>query len=176
VDSTLGPDDAHSPDRLASSWAEDRKTVYQATIQLMVYEGTVLWTRLNAMIVLNALLIATATLLVQGKIGHLAALPPLLGALLSALLGATIYRGQDFHRYWEATAADLEDTLPAENLKVVSNNVKFRKDGQIQIGSSQPLKLHLPKLRARVAILLVTGLLIGADALLAGLIFNATSR
>jgi hypothetical protein len=154
--------------------SEERKTAYQTAVQLMLYEGNVLWTRLNAMIVLNALLIASSTLLVQGNTGILAAfLPPLLGALLSATLCAIIYRGQDFHRYWEATAVNLETPLSDASLKIVSRGAQLRTDGRVRVGASE-MKLNLRRFRARRAILLVTGLLIAADVLLAVLILRAT--
>ncbi len=46
----------------------EHTTAYQTAVQMMLYEGNVLWARLNAMVVLNALLIASATLLVEGGI------------------------------------------------------------------------------------------------------------
>jgi hypothetical protein len=153
---------------------EDRKTAYQTTVQLMVYEGNVLWTRLNAMVVLNALLIASATFLIQGNIRFAAFLPPLLGVVLSGTLAAIMYRGQDFHEYWEATAVSLEAPLADENLKILSRAAQLR-DGQvhsIETGqNSVEVKLHLPRFRARKAIVLITMLIIAADLLLAELIF-----
>ena len=165
--------------RAGGSDDDQRKTAYQTSVQLMVYEGTVLWARMNTMIVLNALLIAASTFLVQSEVSDLAHLPPLLGAVLSLTLLAVMYRGQDFHRYWELTAARLEADLTARTARVVTRNIRLRQ-GETQsmpvAGRTESVRLHLRRFRARQALLLVTALLVTADLFLSWTVLTAAAE
>jgi hypothetical protein len=150
------------------------KTAYQTAVQLMLYEGNVLWTRLNAMVVLNALLIASSTLLIQGRILPIAAsLPPILGALLSVALFVIMYRGEDFRHYWEVTAMSIEKYLSLPAVQPITRNCSLRDEGEQTFSLKDreiTVKLHFRKFRARVALFAVTGLLIMGDLALAAVI------
>jgi hypothetical protein len=165
----VGTTSPHVPDR-----GEYHKTAYETAVQLMLYEGNVLWARLNTMIVLNALLIASSTLLIQGNIlPGKAYVPTLLAALLSIILYAVMYRGEDFHQYWEAAAAQLEEQFPEET-RVVSRNWQLREgeDQRFRVnGKPVNVELSFRSFRARRALISVTVLLVLADILLSYFIF-----
>jgi len=95
--------------------AEDARVAFVAAVDLWIYEGTLIWSKFNAMLVANSVVLATIGLTATGSPGpkgesklFTAALAAA-GLVLCALWMALNRRGYEYHRYWVLSARELEE-------------------------------------------------------------------
>lgn len=105
---------------------EDERIAHQTAVQLLTYESDLAWSRFNALLVANGLVISAIGLFSTGRDLLPMLILPGFGVVLCILLGIVINRGLDFHSYWEASACQLEESL-AEKARVVTGSFLFRR-------------------------------------------------
>jgi hypothetical protein len=135
---------------------------YESVIQLWVYEGQMIWSRFNAMLLANSIILAgigfTADSLSRTRTFLSFALP-CFGIVLCLLWWALLARGYDYYAYWIHCAREIEERYLAPSVRTVSRGANFADGRPVRLmisgGKNHRLSWLSRTLRVRYASYLV---------------------
>jgi len=101
---------------------EDVRLGYQVATDLWAYEGQLLWSKFNAMLVANSIVLATIGLGISAssKLAIFTKGMPLAGLAFCLLWFLVTKRGFDNYIYWVLSARELEEQYLSDAVKTVS--------------------------------------------------------
>jgi hypothetical protein len=132
-------DDAQMDD----SVQQDARIGYQVAVNLWVYEGQLIWSRFNAMVVANGIILtATSVLLSSERLDC----KPVVGLSASGIILCLIWalmmaRGFDYHEYWIRSARELEKGH-LNPVKTVSRGGEFAEGQQVEFDLPEKWRRH----------------------------------
>ena len=105
----------------------DAQIGYQAAIALMTYDGGLIWSKFNAMLVANGFVLAIAGVTASAPTAPTALQKAIAaGGLVLCLLWANLTsRGFDNYVYWIQSARELEDLQLASPVRTLSRGAAF---------------------------------------------------
>ena len=106
---------------------EDIRLGYQAAIDLLVYEGELIWARFNAMLVANTIIITIIGFSISSSrpLSVILVGMPILGMVLCGMWFFLTKRGFDYYKYWVFSARELEERLGSNFVRTVSRGAEF---------------------------------------------------
>jgi hypothetical protein len=112
---------------------------YQMITNLWFYEGNLLWSKFNALLVANSILLASLGLLIKFESTFSKSLSiwiPLAGIILCTLWFFLTKRGFEYYDYWISNARKIEEDYPNDFLPIVSRGHDFveGKDKEMRMG------------------------------------------
>lgn len=114
---------------------ENAKIGYQATIDLWSYEGQLIWSKYNALLVANSIVLAVIGLSFNSP--NLSSLilvgMPISGVLLCITWFLLTKRGFDNYKYWIFSARELEEKYLNPPVKTVSRGGHFTEGKKVLI-------------------------------------------
>lgn len=104
---------------------ENARIGYQVATNLMMGQSQVYWSKFNAMVVANSIIISV--LLLSTKPSPCLILTMgIFGFLLNGIAVFMLYRSNKFHDYWRGKAADIENALrPVDTLSSANSCTKW---------------------------------------------------
>ena len=114
---------------------ENAKVGYQVAIELWTYEGELVWSKFNAMLVANSIVLALIgfTLNSNQLPQVLAVGMPVAGLLLCLAWFLLTKRGFDNYVYWILSARELEERHLAPIVRTVSRGAYLADGGKVEI-------------------------------------------
>jgi hypothetical protein len=106
---------------------DNARVGYGVATSLWTYDGNLIWTRFDAMLVANSIVIATTGVLlsVGGSKDWIAFAFPFAGLAICVLWWAMMVRGFDYYKYWIYSAKELEERYLSGQIKTVSRGGVF---------------------------------------------------
>lgn len=147
------------------SSTENARVGYQVATNLWIYEGELLWSKFNALLVANSIVLASIGLAISAPSSLMVFSTgmPVVGIVLCVLWFQLTNRSFGNYKYWIFSAREIEEKFLSDSVKIVSRGGDFA-DGKkvsLQIGS-QPKQLELNRLgkdlRAEWASYVIIGL------------------
>jgi len=119
---------------------------YQVAVSLWIYEGELLWSKFNTLIVANSIILATTSLTMSTsnclKVFSIGM--PIVGITLCGLWFLLAKRGFSNHRYWILSARELEENFLRNSVKTISRGGDFRDGKKIEIKiGNKPKQLQM---------------------------------
>jgi hypothetical protein len=119
---------------------------YAAAVSLWVYEGELIWSKFNAMLVANSIVLGVIALAFgAGTVSCIIRIGlPLGGVTLCALWFFLTKRGFDQYTYWILSARELEEKHLSPIVKTVSRGAEFASASEVKFeltGRAGTLKL-----------------------------------
>lgn len=136
VKSTIDLDDAS---------LENVRLGYDTSINLWTYQGNLNWSRFNAMLTANSIIMAVIGFVLSSQL-HLFLFKiflPIVGLTLCIVWIFLMARGEDYRKYWHSCALKLEENHLKDVIKTISEAKSVSKGGKIEfrkiskIGGSQ---------------------------------------
>jgi len=114
---------------------EKAKLGYQMAIQMIMYEGQLIWKALALMVIINSLIFGIVVVLAQTYLGVSGRkFIPWLGILLCSCWFLVMQRLFGLYRYWFASARDLESTYLSPVVVTVSRGAAFARGDAVKVG------------------------------------------
>ena len=114
---------------------ENARVGYQTALLLHTAEGASIWSKFNAMMVTNGILVALIGIIAvsQNEIIYEFVFIPALGILFSILWTFIIIRGFDYHFYWLFSARELEEKYLSDCVKTICRGGEFADNNGVSI-------------------------------------------
>ena len=134
---------------MALSENESALAGYQASMNLWIYEGNILWSKFNALLVANSVVL-TAYGFTAGSgavVGAFAWALPIAGIVLCLLWAQLMRRGFDNYRYWIYSARELEEKHLSPTTKLVSRGGDYADGSAVSLtigGAQKPMQIPKP--------------------------------
>jgi len=122
---------------------QDARIGYQVAINLWVYEGQLIWSRFNAMVVANGIILAAISVLLTTERVDWKPLVGLsaLGIVLCLIWALMTARGFDYHDYWIRSARELEKGH-LNTVRTVSRGGEFAEGQQVEFDLPEKWRRH----------------------------------
>ena len=121
---------------------EKAKLGYQAAIQMIAYEGQVIWRAFSAMVTANSLIVATGAFLAHLRPGIPALkLLPILGWILCLCWLLVVARQFGYYRYWFACAKGLEKDHLSPTVLTISAGGEYSKGNTVKLGATEEVRM-----------------------------------
>jgi len=113
---------------------DEYKIAYEQAIQLKMYEGNLVWSRSQTMLVANTILLAAIGIFLDSAEPNVYVLIPLsvIGFLLSLIWMTTTIRGFAFNKFWSFSARNQEEQM--SGVKIFTDGAKFRNNKEVEFG------------------------------------------
>lgn len=120
VNSTPVSNQVAIPQQITS--LDDIRLAYQTAVSIWTYEGNLIWSKYNAMLVANSIILAIIgfTISAPNMPVLFSVATPLAGMALCVLWLLLTRRGFEYHRYWVLAARELEEQHLAPAIKTIS--------------------------------------------------------
>ena len=118
------------------------KLGYQAAIQMIGYEGQLIWRSFSAMVTANSLVVAAGAFAGSLHPGEPALkLLPYLGWTLCLCWLLVLTRMFGYFRYWFACARGLEKDYLSPTVRTILGGEEYSKGNTIKIGKTEEIRL-----------------------------------
>jgi len=114
---------------------ENARVGYQAATMLWTYEGELVWSKFNAMLVANSIILAIIGLIItsQRELPVFSIGMPIAGLILCLLWFLATKRGFDSYIYWILSARELEEQHLSDPVKTVCRGGDLADGRKIQL-------------------------------------------
>lgn len=114
---------------------ENAKVGYQAAVTLWTYEGGLLWSKFNTLLVANSVVLAALALNVTASkpLAFLTVALSLAGIALCLLWAQATKRSFDSYKYWIFSARELEESFLKDRVKTVSRGGDFADGMEVKL-------------------------------------------
>ncbi|MBP6913382.1 MAG: hypothetical protein KBC00_02105 [Candidatus Levybacteria bacterium] len=111
---------------------DEHQIAYEQAIQLKIYEGNLVWSRSQTMLVANTILLAAIGIFLGSDRPNVYVLIPLsvIGFLLSIIWMETTIRGFAFNKFWSLSARNQEEKM--SGVKVLTQGANFRNNKEVE--------------------------------------------
>ncbi|MGB3477835.1 MAG: hypothetical protein WBB67_01600 [bacterium] len=106
---------------------------YQIATTLWTTDGQAVWSKFNAMLLANSILIASIGFFINSQQYFLSIYMSIAGLVLCLLWYFIIKRGFDYYKYWIFSARELEEKYLGKPLKIVSRGALFADGKEVQL-------------------------------------------
>lgn len=106
--------------------SEDARVGYQVAVSLWLYEGNLIWSRFNVMLIVHSLVVAgiVQALLAQQSVSTIVAIGlSVFGFVMCVIWYGLIARGFDYQDYYVKTARELEEHHLAPTVQTTVNGM-----------------------------------------------------
>lgn len=112
---------------------DDARIAYQTAISLWVYEGNLIWSKFNAMLVANSIVLAVVGFAQSSTVlSHAVKTAlPVVGTLLCLFWLHLTKRGFDYCVYWIVSARELEEKYFSAEVRTVSRGGRFANGSRV---------------------------------------------
>jgi hypothetical protein len=117
---------------------------YETAVMLWVHEGQMIWSRYNAMLVANSVVLAAIGLTIGDSSLLLRLGLPIAGIVLCIAWLALLMRSNDLQRYWVYSARELEERYLAPVSKAISRGAVFANGRSVSLrigGQEKPYRM-----------------------------------
>ena len=123
---------------------ENARIGYQVATTLWTYEGQLVWSKFNAMLVANSIVLAVIGLAIssQHELPVFTIGMPIAGLIFCAMWFLVTKRGFDNYIYWILSARELEEQHLTDVVKTVSRGGDFADGKEIQLTINGKTKKH----------------------------------
>ena len=122
---------------------ENARIGYQVTVNLLTYEGQLIWTRFNAMLVANSIVIAVIGYLITNNSSSIILkYLPIPGIILCILWFLVNVRGFDYYKYWILSAREIEEQFLQNSIKTLSRGGELADCEEINFRINGKIKCH----------------------------------
>ena len=130
------PSENETQDRAGHANMENARLGYQAAANLWVYEGETLWSKFNALLVANSIVLAALALAMNARRPPAVFLiaMPIAGIILCALWLLLTMRSFAYYRYWFWSAREFEDQYLSPQVRTFSRVADFADGREVTIG------------------------------------------
>ena len=105
---------------------EEILRAYEIAVNICICEAELCWSRFNAMLVANSVILAMLGLgSERSNFALIAYILPMIGIVLCLCWRALMRRGFDYHRYYLLSARELEEQLPSSKIRTLSRGSDF---------------------------------------------------
>ncbi|CAD6491838.1 MAG: hypothetical protein ANIMEMIM_00228 [Candidatus Argoarchaeum ethanivorans] len=114
---------------------EDARIGYQVATNLWTYEGGTLWSKFNAFLVANSIVLASIALsmTVSSRLAVFSIGMPVVGIILCGFWFLLIKRSFEFYIYWIFSAREIEEQHLSEPVQTISRGGKFADGKKVEI-------------------------------------------
>ena len=125
---------------------ENARVGYQVATNLWVYEGTTFWSKFNALLVANSIVLGSIGLSMTTS-RHVVVLSigmPIVGIFLCGFWLLLAKRSFDYYKYWIFSAREIEERYLSNAVQTVSRGGKFADGGKAEMeiaGEKKPLPM-----------------------------------
>lgn len=141
---------------------ENARVGYQVATNLMVYEGKTLWSKFNALLVANSIVLASIglSMTVSNRLEIFSKGMPIVGIILCGFWFLLTKRSFGFYEYWISSAREIEKLYLNDSIQTISRGKKFAGGEKVEIwGEEKPLQMgFLDRLRVKWTSYLIIGL------------------
>lgn len=119
---------------------ENARIGYQVATNLSIYEGEIFWSKFNALLVANSIILgAIALSMTNTPLVVFTLLTPIVGIILCGVWLSTTKRSFDYYKYWIFSAREIEERYLRDSVQTLSRGGKFAegKDVEMTIGGER---------------------------------------
>lgn len=111
---------------------ENARVGYQAAMNLWIYEGEIFWSKFNALLVANSIVLGSIALSMSDTcpLSIFTIGMPVTGIILCLVWFLTTKRSFDYYRYWIFSAREIEEQYLSNSVQTISRGGKFA-DGKV---------------------------------------------
>ena len=152
---------------------ENARVGYQVATNLWVYEGETLWSKFNAFLVANSIVLASIglSMAVSSRLAVFSIGMPVVGIILCGFWFLLIKRSFQFYIYWIFSAREIEEQHLSGSVQTISRGGKFADGKKVEIGiGGEKKQLQMSRL-SRLSVRWVSYLIIVLYSVICGLIF-----
>lgn len=158
------PEQEELKDLTEQSEVENARVGYQVATSLWVYEGESLWSKFNALLVANSIVLGSIGLAMgaSSRVVVFSVGMPIVGIILCVFWFLLTKRSFDNYIYWIFSAREIEERFLINSVKTISRGGDFTdgKEISLQIGS-KPRKFQMSRLGRLLRVRWISYFIIG---------------